>query len=121
MKAQIFFFTLFRGEKVGQDSFGNIYYKTRRFWKKERRWVIYKGLTEASKVPPEWFGWLHFTNDAPLFSKPHPWVKAHTPNLSGTKSAYIYPSSIKEIPKRQIYGIKFWTPDSMNETKERNE
>ena len=115
MKTQIFFFTLFRGEKVGKDSYGNVYYKTRSFWKKERRWVIYKGLIEASKVPAEWFGWLHFTNNAPLNPKTYPWIKEHIPNLSGTKSAYIYPSPINHIPKQQINGVQCWNPEMLTE------
>ena len=58
------------GEFVGEDEFGNRYYRTRGgkidptlgF---ERRWVIYNGLAEASKVPPSWHGWLHHTVDVP--------------------------------------------------------
>ncbi len=29
----------------------------------QRRWVIYSGDAEASKVPPGWNGWLHHTVD----------------------------------------------------------
>ena len=58
------------GEFVGQDEFGNRYYRTRGgkidptlgF---ERRWVIYNGVAEASTVPPSWHGWLHHTVDVP--------------------------------------------------------
>ncbi|HMK69215.1 MAG TPA: NADH-ubiquinone oxidoreductase subunit NDUFA12 family protein, partial [Stellaceae bacterium] len=68
-------FTWLRGELVGTDQFGNRYFrekpgrKLRRgggFDSRERRWVLYKGEAEASKVPPEWHGWLHHTvNDVP--------------------------------------------------------
>ena len=58
------------GERVGEDEFGNVYYRTRGgkidptsgF---ERRWVIYNGYNEASAVPPSWHGWLHHTVDTP--------------------------------------------------------
>jgi len=58
------------GEVVGDDEFGNRYYRTRGgkidpglgF---ERRWVIYNGVAEASTVPPSWHGWLHHTVDVP--------------------------------------------------------
>ena len=58
------------GEFVGADEFGNRYYRTRGgkidptlgF---ERRWVTYNGLAEASKVPPNWHGWLLQTTDVP--------------------------------------------------------
>ena len=62
--------TALHGELVGEDEFGNRYYRTRGgkvdptlgF---ERRWVIYNGVAEASSVPPSWHGWLHHTVDVP--------------------------------------------------------
>src|SRR6186713_877384 len=47
------------GESVGEDEFGNRYYRTRggkvdKTLGFERRWVIYNGYTEASAVPPSW-------------------------------------------------------------------
>ena len=62
-------FTIFFGVKVGTDEFGNVYYKTRKpndyigKYGKERRWVIYKGKSEASKIPASWHGWIHYTFD----------------------------------------------------------
>ena len=50
------------GTRVGDDSFGNVYYQTK---DAKRRWVIYRDLSEASLVPPEWHGWLHYTVDVP--------------------------------------------------------
>jgi len=44
-----FLFTLFYGKKVGEDQFGNEYYKN---LKDTKRWVIYKNEIEASKIPP---------------------------------------------------------------------
>lgn len=84
------------GEFVGVDEFGNRYYRTK--GRKidptlgfERRWVIYNGLVEASKVPPSWHGWLHHTVDIPPTAetvRTYPWEKPHRPNLTGTPSAY---------------------------------
>ena len=56
------------GELVGEDEQGNRYFRTKGgkidpalgF---ERRWVIYNGYAEASRVPPSWHGWLHHTVD----------------------------------------------------------
>jgi len=89
------------GESVGTDEFGNRYYRTRggkidptlRF---ERRWVVYNGYAEASKVPPSWHGWLHHTVDVPPTQesvKTWPWEKPHRPNLTGTPQAYRPPGS----------------------------
>jgi NADH:ubiquinone oxidoreductase subunit len=49
------------GELVGQDEFGNRYYRTRGgeidpTLLMERRWVIYNGEAEASSIPPSWHG-----------------------------------------------------------------
>src|SRR6267154_2124606 len=82
------FWTWMYGETVGDDEFGNRYYRTIGF---ERRWVIYNGYTEASAVPPSWHGWLHHTVDTPPTQesyKPRPWQKPHRPNLTGTPAAY---------------------------------
>ena len=86
-------FTWLRGQWVGTDEFGNRYYRSkgRRLQGRERRWVLYKGKAEASKVPPEWHAWLHHTTDAPLSEKAaqaRPWQKEHNPNLSGSIDAY---------------------------------
>lgn len=81
------FFTWRKGERVGEDQFGNIYYKERNG---KRRWVIYNGLAEPSRVPPEWHGWLHYTVDSlPAEAyKPKSWQKPHRPNMTGTPKAY---------------------------------
>jgi NADH:ubiquinone oxidoreductase subunit len=84
------------GELVGKDEQGNRYYRTKGgkidpslgF---ERRWVIYDGLVEASRVPPSWHGWLHHTVDLPPIEEaytPREWEKPHLPNLTGTPAAY---------------------------------
>lgn len=57
-----------QGELVGTDELGNTYYVQRRGvgpLGKPRRWVTYKDLAEASKVSPDWHGWLHYTVDTP--------------------------------------------------------
>ncbi|MBO6865274.1 MAG: NADH:ubiquinone oxidoreductase subunit NDUFA12, partial [Alphaproteobacteria bacterium] len=46
--------TWLRGERVGEDEHGNVYYQDRKTsaGSRRRRWVIYKdGLDEASRVP----------------------------------------------------------------------
>lgn len=91
-------YTFLYGTLVGQDPFGNRYYQSRGNAKrvtdarKRKRWVIYKGMAEPSKVPAEWHGWLHYTHDlSPTERKvPHyDWQKPHQPNLTGTKKAYL--------------------------------
>jgi len=85
-------YTMLRGEQVGSDEFGNKYYRnSTRLNGRERRWVIYKGGKEASKIPPEWHAWVHHTVDAPLSeaaAQPENWQQSHLPNLTGTLNAY---------------------------------
>ena len=87
-------FTKLHGEHVGTDAFGNRYYIDRRTKgrKRERRWVMYKGSPEASKVPAEWHAWLHYTVAEPLPTpEDKPWVREHQANLTGTPGAYLPP------------------------------
>jgi NADH:ubiquinone oxidoreductase subunit len=93
-------FTKWKGKLVGTDQFGNRYYREKSprplrrgggYDSRERRWVMYKGQAEASKVPPEWHAWLHYTVDdipADGGKLKYPWQKPHLPNLTGTPLAY---------------------------------
>src|SRR5689334_10564469 len=79
------FFTWRKGRLVGKDEQGNRYYISNDG--KDRRWVLYNGLAEASRVPPDWHGWLHHTVDeAPVDEvyTPHAWQRPHVPNMTGT-------------------------------------
>ena len=51
--------TIFSGKFVGSDSFGNKYYQS----EAGKRWVIYNDEIDASKIPNEWYSWIHFTNN----------------------------------------------------------
>ncbi len=84
--------TILRGTPVGKDSFGNRYFRKSQKSGREKRWVLYNGMPEPSKVPPEWHGWLHYTLDTPptqQTTKHHVWQKSGQPNLTGTKGAYL--------------------------------
>lgn len=84
------------GRFVGEDSTGNKYYEAktdRDAYDKgrKRRWVVYKGYAEASKIPPEWHGWMHYTWDDPPTVTPvlrRSWELDHQQNLTGSPLAY---------------------------------
>ena len=88
----------FKGNFVGCDTYGNRYYEEKRNrssnGSKPRRWVIYQGNHEASKVPPEWHAWLHYRADQPLQGQVYAWQKPYKPNFTGTPKAY-KPETIK--------------------------
>ena len=57
-------FTWRKGEFVGTDAYGNRYFQEKNpRARRRRRWVLYRGEVEGSKVPAEWHAWLHHTSD----------------------------------------------------------
>lgn len=108
------FFTWRKGEFVGNDEFGNTYYRERRG---ERRWVTYNGVADASTIPPGWHGWMHHRVDTPPTEEdyhPRAWQKAHQRNLTGTAHAYRPDGSIlKPNDRAKVSGdYDAWTPGS---------
>jgi NADH dehydrogenase (ubiquinone) 1 alpha subcomplex subunit 12 len=56
------------GQLIGVDSNGNKYFEKKDAQVGRNRWVVYAGGQDwinqnASTVPPEWHGWLHFISD----------------------------------------------------------
>lgn len=103
--------------KVGFDEFGNQYFETKPTKKgktisKKKRYVIYNGLAEPSKVPANWHSWLHYTSDdLPDNSHKYSWQKIHLPNLTGTKFAYFPPSKNHNCHNSiASSGYKPWKP-----------
>jgi len=107
------------GTFIGEDGFGNRYYEQTRGvgpLGKARRWVIYRDIAEASLVPPEWHGWLHYTVDTPPEKTDYqarPWERAHRPNMTGTPEAYRPPGSIltPESRPKATGDYDAWTPE----------
>jgi NADH:ubiquinone oxidoreductase subunit len=110
-------FTWLRGEFVGADEFGNKYYVDKRTKgaKRERRWVIYNGEIEASRVPPVWHAWLHGgANQPPREPQVRmAWQKPHEPNMTGTEHAYRPPGHVLMGGKRpKVSGdYEAWRPE----------
>ncbi len=108
-----------RGALVGTDAFGNRYYQSRdnvSYDGRKRRWVIYNGYAEASKVPPEWHGWLHYTLDEPPTEVQLPrkaWETDYTPNLTGTPMAWRPQGSLAAEARRPAAtgDYQAWTPE----------
>ena len=91
--------TMFTGKFVGKDIYGNKYYQD----KSGKRWVIYKGETETTKIPQEWYSWIHYMknkieNEHDL--KKFFWQKEHQPNQTGTEKAYI-PNKNKNVTSKK--------------------
>ena len=106
-------FTRRHGRKVGSDALGNVYYQAK---KGDRRWVIYNGSNDASRIPPDWFAWIHHLIDglpdealppAPKF------LKEHKPNRTGTPEAYRPSGALERGGQRAAASGDYqaWTPD----------
>ena len=96
--------TILFGKFVGKDSFGNKYYES----KNGKRWVIYSDEIDASKIPVEWYSWIHFTPNKIEKNhelKKHQCQKPHQPNLTGTDSAY-YPNKNKNASEKKYKSWK---------------
>ena len=96
--------TIFLGKLVGSDELGNKYYES----KNGKRWVIYANTIDASKIPVEWYSWMHFTPNK--IEKTHElekydWQKPHQSNLTGTEEAY-YPNKDKDGIKKKYSSWK---------------
>ena len=115
--------TWLRGELVGADAYGNRYYRlrgdkpTRRGGgrsSRERRWVIYDGAPEGSKVPPEWHAWLHhMVDEVPTPRERHAWEQPHQANMTGTARAYHPRGSVLRGGHRAAATGDYepWTPE----------
>ena len=110
--------TLLTGKSVGKDIYGNRYYQARRknsFNDRKRRWVLYNGKAEPSKVPAEWHNWLHYTTDAVPSSenKAYAWQQPHQPNLTGTQGRYLPEGHIAKGGARASSSADYtpWSPD----------
>lgn len=116
------------GEHVGTDAQGNKYYRAKNnyggknapsygsYTQAERRWVIYNGANDSSRVPSEWHGWLHGAfDDVPESNLPPAkvWEADYTPNATGTADAYRPAGAIERGGKRAAADGDYeaWSPE----------
>lgn len=113
------------GEHVGTDYAGNKYYRKRRpegtvstgsYTQSEKRWVIYNGPNDASRVPAEWHGWLHGAfADVPESHLPPAkiWEADYTPNMTGTPQAYLPQGALQRGGRRAAADGDYeaWSPE----------
>ena len=100
------------GGKVGTDPLGNAYFGS----KDGRRWVMYSGSNEVSRVPPEWYAWLtRQIDDVPDQALPPApkFLKEATPNLTGTAAAYRPSGALERGGRRAAASGDYqpWVPD----------
>lgn len=114
-------YTALRGRHVGTDEAGNRYFIQSKGVGPlgvPRRWVIYspEGGAEASRISPEWHGWMHYTVDVPPTEEKvtvRPWFKPHVPNMTGTSEAYRPSGSIlaQGVRPKATGDYQAWKPE----------
>jgi len=105
------FYTWRKGVKVGEDDQGNSFYTNR---DGSRRWVVFNGDVEASRVSADWHGWLHGTwedtpKERPLARKD--WEKPHQENLTGSALAYAPAGSMRQSQPADRSDYEAWSPE----------
>ena len=104
-------YTSRKGIKVGEDDQGNVFYHNA---DDSKRWVIFNGEIEASRIDPNWHGWLHRTWDEPPTKKPlahKSWEKPHQENLTGTALAYAPAGSLHKAEPVKRSDYEAWSPE----------
>ena len=99
------------GIPVGEDGQGNVFYRNA---DDSRRWVIYNGEVEASRVSPDWHGWLHHTFDEIPSEKPlerKAWEQPHLQNLTGTAMAQVPAGSLRQAHPADRKDYEAWSPE----------
>ena len=111
-------FTRRNGTRIGEDSLGNLYFEGGRdVHGRPRRWVIYEGANDSSRVPPEWYSWLlHMIDGPPDRALPpvRAWQQPPIPNMTGTHEAY-RPRGALEAGGRRAAATgdyEAWSPDA---------
>lgn len=114
MKIITWLLTKIRGQVIGTDLLGNTYYQDNRLRDngKCRRWVVYNGQAEATKVPPQWHAWLHYVIDVPPTNEEsYAWQQPHQRNLTGTKFAHQPSQWLQSKEERTPKEYEAWKPD----------
>ncbi len=103
-------FTWRNGVLVGEDDQGNKFYTDKAG---KKRWVVFNGEIEASRIEPEWHGWLHHTYDNNPVTDPLPhkaWEKPHTENLTASHP-YHPPGSMLSPKPVHFQDYESWQPE----------
>ena len=105
-------------DRMGEDALGNVYWQGGSDTNGvPRRWVIYNGANDASRVPPEWFSWLHHqVEEVPDRALPpqRQWQIPAQPNATGTRDAY-RPSGSLDAGGNRVRATgdyEAWNPDA---------
>ena len=100
--------TYFNGRLVAEDQYKNRYYSNKN---DSRRWVVYYGEIDASKVTPEWNNWLRFTStEKPGNVAQCDWQIEHKQNQTGTSNSYSPQTIFDKTNLKKKIDYDKWSP-----------
>ncbi len=76
--------------------------------------MIFNGEIEASRIDPDWHGWLHGTWDQPPTERPlthKTWQKPHAENATGSAAAYAPAGSLRQAAPAERRDYQAWQPE----------
>jgi NADH:ubiquinone oxidoreductase subunit len=107
--------TWLNGTQVGTDASGNRYFESKKADSegRKKRWVLYHGAPEPTKIPAEWHGWMHYTTDILPSDETvphHRWIKPSRPNPTGTPERHLPPGHLLQGAHRPYTASADYTP-----------
>ena len=93
--------TLIFGNIVGKDQYGNKYYQNKN---DSKRWVIYKGEIDASKISNQWYSWIHFTKNKIELNKKDQEKKKNAKQVYESLKNKIYEVKKLTTENKDLYG-----------------
>jgi len=94
MKFLLRIYLFFCGTKIGIDQYGNQYFEVKRTdsFGRKKRFCLYNGTPEASKISPEWHLFMHYqieAKDVKTNYKQHKWQKPFVPDITLSDAKYL--------------------------------
>ncbi len=91
--------------KVGEDEYGNSFFELKRkdYLGRKKRYCLYNGVVEASKISPEWHPFMHYQIDVDEVKKTfkqYKWQKPATPITTLSKDKYLPKNHILNAQKK---------------------
>lgn len=125
MKFLVRIYLNFAGTKVGVDDYGNKYFELKRTdsFGRKKRYCLYNGKPEASKISPEWFPFMHYqieASDVIKNRKQYKWQRNALPDLTLSEIKYLPKNHPLFDEERNLYNakgagnpikMKFWKPN----------
>ena len=94
MKFLVKIYLYFCGVKVGEDEYGNQFFELKRtdYLGRKKRYCLYNGIPEASKISPEWHPFMHYqieAKDVKTTFKQYKWQKSAVPDATLSQKKYL--------------------------------